>query len=193
MPSTRQFRSIGLVTVIALCVIYYIYNGASNTYDSDFYQRTKAVVDQKKSASASRDREHLVASADEQDRRSRVERLRKEHDAAVVGVGGSGVRDKDGNAAEGGKKIVMITSTTAPREAAVTEVVAGEKRIKGQKPLLKVPADKDKDKGKVVLGAPEKDSDDGVAKIGNVRKPSSQQVKIEEEVGVCVCVEGKVR
>lgn len=148
MPSTRQFRSIGLVTVLALCIIYYVYNGASNTYESDFYKRTKAVIERKKT---SLERDQLFA--DEKDRLSRVERLRKEHDAAV-------------------EKEAKVT--TSQSEAAVTEVVGGEKRIKGQKPL------KEKDSGKVVQGAPGKDSDDGVAKIGNVRKPSTENSEVKE-------------
>ena len=155
MPSTRQFRSIGLVTVLALCIVYYIYNGASNTYESDFYKRTKAVIERKKTTL---ERDQLFA--DEKDRASRVERLRKEHDAAVQ------------------KEEKITTSESEKVEAAVTEVVGGEKRIKGQKPL------KEKDNGKVVQGAPEKDSDDGVAKIGNVRKPAAavdSEVKGEDE------------
>lgn len=67
--------------------------------------------------------------------------------------------------------------STSHSEAAVTQVVGGEERIKGQKPL-KVP-DTEKD-GKVVHGAPEKDSDDGVAKIGNVRQ---QQQSLHKEGG----------
>lgn len=153
MPSTRQFRSIGLLTVLAFCIIYYIYNGASDTHESEFYQRTKAALERKKT---SHDRDQIFA--EEKDRLGRVERLRKEHDAAVE--------------KEGATKV-----STSHSEAAVTQVVGGEERIKGQKPL-KVP-DTEKD-GKVVHGAPEKDSDDGVAKIGNVRQ---QQQSLHKEGG----------
>lgn len=153
MPSTRQFRSIGLLTVLAFCIIYYIYNGASDTHESEFYQRTKAALERKKT---SHDRDQIFA--EEKDRLGRVERLRKEHDAAVE--------------KEGATKV-----STSHSEAAVTQVVGGEERIKGQKPL-KVP-DTEKD-GKVVHGAPKKDSDDGVAKIGNVRQ---QQQSLHKEGG----------
>lgn len=154
--------------MLALCIVYYIYSGASNTYESDFYTRTKAAIERKKT---SLERDQLYA--DEMDRANRVERLRKEHDAAVD------------NANDEGR---LGGPTTSLSEPAVTEVVAGGgKRVKGQKPLKPAQdgsAGSQGRGGKVVHGAPEKDSDDGVAKIGNVRKPQAKQdgdVQSEDE------------
>lgn len=79
MPSSRQFKVIGFVTLLAILVIYYITSGAQQTYDSEFYQRTVAAIDKSKDAAARK-----VVVEDERQRAERVERLRKEHDVATA-------------------------------------------------------------------------------------------------------------
>lgn len=79
MPSSRQFKVIGFVTLIAILVLYYISNGARETYESDFYQRTVAAIEKSKDAAA----RQMVAD-DERQRAERVERLRQEHNVATA-------------------------------------------------------------------------------------------------------------
>lgn len=79
MPSSRQFKVIGFVTLIAILVIYYITNGARETYESDFYQRTVSAIENTKDAAA-----RQIVVDDERQRAERVERLRKEHDVATA-------------------------------------------------------------------------------------------------------------
>lgn len=159
MPSTRQFRTIGLIAFLTIAVIYYLSYGASNTHESAFYTRTRAAIDRKKSAL---ERDRVVA--DERDRAERVDRLRKEHDKAVA----------DDEAAD---LTSSESKTKAKVEPAYTEVVAGgEKRVKGQKPLIR-PGNE-----KVVEGVPEGIADDdGVAKVGNVKKPKTATEDEDEE------------
>lgn len=79
MPSSRQFKVIGFVTLIAILVLYYISNGARETYESDFYQRTVAAIEKSKDAAS-----RQIVADDERQRAERVERLRKEHDVATA-------------------------------------------------------------------------------------------------------------
>lgn len=65
--------------LLVILIFYYISNGAQETHDSAFYQRTVAALDKTKDA-ASR---QLVAD-DERQRAERVERLRKEHNVATA-------------------------------------------------------------------------------------------------------------
>ncbi|KAM3418199.1 hypothetical protein BST61_g4203 [Cercospora zeina] len=161
MPSLRQFRTLGLIAFLAIAIIYYVSYGALNTQQSVFYTSTRAAIDRKKTAL---DRDRVVA--EEKDRAERVERLRIEHDKAVA--------DDEADLTSSASKAKANVGAVEP---AYTEVIAGgEKRVKGQKPLMRPGTEK------VVEGVPDGVvGDDGVAKIGNVKRPKTDETEEDEE------------
>ncbi|KJX95238.1 glutaredoxin domain protein [Zymoseptoria brevis] len=79
MPSPRQYKALGFITLIALLTIYYISSGASSTQNSAFYQRTVESLNTANSNAAARQ----SVLEEERAHAERVERLRKEHDVAT--------------------------------------------------------------------------------------------------------------
>lgn len=159
MPSQRQIRAIGLVTVLVLLIIYYVSHGAKSTYDSPFYKNTVAAIERKKTAA---EREQLYS--EERDRLERVEKLRKEHDVALedLSSSNSGASDtaRDDAPAVGPQKQKPIKDDAASAEKSV----AGRKK-------MGTPNDK------IVQEKPKDDKDDGVAKVGNVAAKATAGVK----------------
>lgn len=162
MPSSRQYRVIGMVVVLTLLVLYYVTNGERLTHENEFYKKTVQAIDQKKDAEA---RQHIIA--EEKARLERVERLQKEHEAA------------------------MATATTDLVAAATEEARVGPKPDK-QKPIVgdekgsssgekSVAGRKKMKDGKVVDDKPASDKDDGVAKVGNVEAKTTAAAKGGEE------------
>ncbi|KAF2209811.1 hypothetical protein CERZMDRAFT_46589 [Cercospora zeae-maydis SCOH1-5] len=114
MPSSRQFRTLGFIALLAIAILYYVNYGASNTQHSVFYTRTRAAIDRKKTAL---ERDRVVA--EEKDRAERVERVRKEHDKAVA----------DDEAEQLTSSESKAKAKVGAVEPAYTEVIAGgEKR-----------------------------------------------------------------
>lgn len=143
MPSSRQFKAIGLCALLTVLVLYYVTSGPRLTHDSEFYKKTVAAIEHRKDAEA---RQHIIE--EEKQRLERVERLQKEHEAAMA----SATTD------------VMAAATSKAAAGPAPEkqkpiVAEGEKSVAGRKKM--------KD-GKVVDEKPAKDNDDGVAKVGNV-------------------------
>lgn len=166
MPRQSQVKVLILVFVLAVLSIYYVMNGARDTKQSPFYTRTVAAIEAKKSAAA---REDILA--EEKQRHDRVERLRKEHDVAVSDAAWmpSETMAKpmlDNVAGPKNQKPIMNDlrgAGAAPATATETEKsVAGRKKMKDDK---------------IVEGKPAKDTDDGVAKVGNVGSQATNILK----------------
>ncbi|KXS93919.1 hypothetical protein AC578_9795 [Pseudocercospora eumusae] len=149
MPSQRQIRAIGLVTLLALLVIYYVSNGAKSTYDSPFYKNTVAAIEKKKTAA---EREQLMS--EEKDRLERVERLRKEHDVALEDLSSSSSSAADATKTDG-------PAFGPQNQKPIKDDSPAEKSVAGRK---KMGTSNDK----IVKNKPKDDTDDGVAKVGNV-------------------------
>ena len=160
MPSSRQLRVAGIAIFLTVLVLYYISNGASNTYDSAFYRNTLAAIQTKKDAAA---REDLFQ--EEKARLDRVERLRVEHDAAVA----INPTESSPGAALPPKQQPIVQDVDAPMPSINTD---GEKSVAGRKKM--------KD-DKIVHGKPKTDDDDGVAKVGNVDTQTSNTAGGDKE------------
>lgn len=161
MPSSRQYRVIGMVALLTLLVLYYITNGERLTHDNEFYKKTVAAIEHKKDAAA---RQHIME--EEQARQDRVERLQKEHEAAMATattevVGAATDEARTGPKPAKQKPIVE----DAKKESSGEKSVAGRKKMKD---------------GKVVADKPASDKDDGVAKVGNVEPKTTNVAKGEE-------------
>ncbi|KXT17864.1 hypothetical protein AC579_5889 [Pseudocercospora musae] len=149
MPSQRQIRAIGLVTVLVLLVIYYVSHGAKSTYDSPFYKNTVAAIERKKTAA---EREQLMS--EERDRLERVERLRKEHDVALEDLSSPSSSAADSTKTDG-------PALGPQKQKPIKDDSPAEKSVAGRK---KMGASNDK----IVQNKPKDDTDDGVAKVGNI-------------------------
>jgi hypothetical protein len=180
MPSSRQFRVIGLCTILALLVVYYVSNASHNTYDSDFYKSTVAAIDRKKTTA---EREQVLS--DEKERIERVERLRKEHEIAIDTAQAA----KPGSDGTAGEPDAVPKGLQPQRQKPIAEdsTTQQEKSVAGRKKVTTKPDD-----GKIVQDRPKEDTDDGVAKVGNVGpgKPASlEKITVENEEEVRVDVE----
>lgn len=149
-------RVTGLVAVLTVCVIFYITNGASSTRNSDFYQRTVAAINEKQ---AKNDRADMLA--EEKLRLERVERLQKEHDAAIEAAA---AQESIPVKLSGSEKQKPIQPHAKEHSSKASDEKLGEKSVAGRKYM--------KD-GKVVTYKSTEEEDDGVAKVGNVGPHSS--------------------
>ncbi|CAK3957292.1 hypothetical protein DOTSEDRAFT_68858 [Lecanosticta acicola] len=164
MPSGRQYRAIGLVALLTILVLYYVSNGERLTHNSEFYQKTLAALENKKDAEV---RQHLIE--EEKQRLERVERLQKEHDAAMATVTSALASIPTKSAAVGpapeNQKPMVDESHEA--ESKTEKTTGGRKKMKDGK--------------KIVDEKPASDSDDGVAKVGNVGAKSSAAAKGQKQ------------
>ncbi|EME50135.1 hypothetical protein DOTSEDRAFT_68858 [Dothistroma septosporum NZE10] len=156
MPSGRQFKVIGLVTLLAILVLYYVTNGEQLTHESEFYKKTVKAMEHKKTAA-----EKEAAYVKEKETQERIERLQKEHDAATATLA-----------------ISESTLAAAPesrplrQKPIVDDAHNGEKSVAGRKKMQD---------GKIVDKKPASDNDDGVAKVGNVASKTASASKGESE------------
>lgn len=146
MPSSRQFKVIGLVALITFLTLYYVANGARLTHESEFYKKTVAAIEHRKNAEA---QAHKME--EERQIQDRVERLKKEHDAAM---------------ASATTNIVAVPTKHADDrpESQQKPIVDQKKGAKGRKKMQD---------GKIVGERPATDNNDGVAKVGNIASKSS--------------------
>lgn len=166
MPSSRRLKFTGLITLLTVCVIFYITHGASSTHNSQFYTRTVAAIRDKQT---SKSREDIIA--EERRRLDRVDRIEKEHNAALSAAAAGETRPV--GYSSGGSKQDPIVPNGEYGAAKVADAKAGEKSVAGRKYM--------KD-GKVVTYKPlEEDEEDGVAKVGNVEPHSSHHAVAGEE------------
>lgn len=156
MPSSRRLKVTGLAIVLTLCVLYYITSAASSTENSPFYTRTLQALQDKEDAAAQAD---IIAK--EQQRLERVERLQKEHDAAIA-------NEVPTPAAQAPQKQQPIVQDADGKGEA-----GGEKSVAGRKKMMKG--------DKIVYERPDKDENDGVAKVGNVEPKSSHAAVTDGE------------
>lgn len=162
MPSSRQFKVIGLCTVLALLIIYYVSNGAQSTYESDFYKNTKAAIDRKRETA---ERDQILH--EERDRLNRVERLKKEHEQAVEDLE---TTTSESRASGDGEEEGLAHGSKPQKQEPIAVDDAAEKSVAGRK---KVPQKTDPG-SKVVQSKPDRDTDDGVAKVGNIAKQTNR-------------------
>ena len=155
MPSSRRMRVTGLVALLTVCIIFYITNGARSTHNSPFYTRTVAAIQDREAAEA---RKH--AFSEEKERSERQQRIQREHEAALSGAVPQATRP-----GPAGPQQKPIAPETASKSGSGGKSVAGRKMMSD---------------GKVVHGALPKDSDDGVARVGNIGPQSSHAV-VEKE------------
>ena len=151
MPSSRRMRVTGLVAVLTVCIIFYITNGARSTHNSAFYTRTVTAIQDREAAEA---RKHVFA--EEKERLDRQQRIQREHEAALSGAVPQATRP-----GPAGPQQKPIVPDTASKSGSGGKSVAGRKMMSD---------------GKVVHGALPKDSDDGVARVGNIGPQSSHAV-----------------
>ncbi|KAK4508471.1 hypothetical protein PRZ48_002210 [Zasmidium cellare] len=160
MPSSRQYRVIAMVAVLTLLVLYYVTNGERLTHDNEFYKKTVAAIEHKKDAAA---RQQVIE--EEKARLDRVERLQKEHDAAMATATATAEAEIE-DAHVGPKPQKQKPIVEDAKEASGEKSVAGRKKMKD---------------GKVVGDKPASDKDDGVAKVGNVEAKATSVAKGEEK------------
>ncbi|KAK3651192.1 hypothetical protein LTR56_002050 [Elasticomyces elasticus] len=178
MPSSRRMKVTGLIAILTVLIIIYVTNGASNTYNSPFYTRTVEAIQSRQDAEA---RENVIA--EEKSRLDRVERVQKEHDAAILaaaeesgsilkGLGGDAAKAAGAEAGPEKQKPlaqdVKEAASGAVKAAgsAVSEVAEKVKPLAGRKTMQAGNNAADK---KVVQTKPASaPADDGVAKVGNV-------------------------
>lgn len=163
MPSSRQYRVITLVVIITLLVLYYVTNGERLTHQNEFYKKTVTAMEHKKDAAA-----RQLVIEEEQARLDRVERLQKEHDAAMATASTSteavGAATEDAHVGPKPEKQKPIVEDV--KDSSGEKSVAGRKKMKD---------------GKVVDDKPASDKDDGVAKVGNVEPKTTNAAKGEED------------
>ncbi|KAK5132637.1 hypothetical protein LTR08_008759 [Meristemomyces frigidus] len=160
MPSSRRWKVVGLFAFIAVLTLFYITNGAKSTYNSQFYTRTVAAMQNRQDTAA---REDMMAQ--EKQRLDRVERLQKEHDVAVAAAATSS--SVVGGAAANGAQEKQRPLAAGVQEAAGGAAGAAKAVVDKIKPV----AGRKTMSDKVVQTKPATASDDdGVAKVGNVNK-----------------------
>ena len=150
MPSNRRGKAIGLVTLLAVCIIFYITHGASNTRNSEFYKKTVAAIQYNEEI---RIREHIVA--EEQQRLDRVERIAKEHSAALSAAAAGQTR-----AVGDGSTQTPINPNGAYGAQKVADAQAGQQTPSGRRYV--------KDGKVVTYKSQDPKQADGVARVGNV-------------------------
>ena len=166
MPSSRRKVTV-LISLLTVCVIFYITRGASSTHNSQFYTRTVDAIREKQT---SRAREDVIA--EEKRRLDRVDRIEREHNAALSAAAPKETRPID-YAPGGNRRQDPIIPNGDYGAQKVADAKAGEKSIAGRKYM--------KD-GKIVTYKPaDYDDDDGVARVGNVDPHASHGASASEE------------
>ena len=165
MPSSRRLKVTGLVALLTVGILYYITNGASSTQNSAFYTRTVAATKNRQEAEA---RENVFV--EERQRNERVERIQKEHDAAISAAESQPTRTSGPTKSEKQKLLVPDAQEAASR---ASDSISGEKSVAGRK-LMKDGKVVHYDKGLT------SDEDDGVAKVGNVDPAASRAAKADK-------------
>jgi glutaredoxin len=163
MPSSRRLRITGLVAVLTVLIIFYITNGAKSTYNSQFYTRTVEALKNRQDAQA---RQEVIEK--EKSQLERVERLQKEHDVAVSAAAAEETSSaaKVAGLGRAGEKQKPLAGDVKDAVEENVKPVAGRKTMK--------------DGQKVVQTKPDSDSNDGVAKVGNVEPKASSALKSSE-------------
>ena len=166
MPSSRRFKVVGLAALLTVCIIFYVTNGASSTHNSAFYTRTVTAIREKQNSRLSED-----VIAEEKQRLERIDRLEKEHNAAISVAAAQETRPvvyREGSANQ--RPIIPNGNYGASK---VADAKAGEKSVAGRKYM--------KDGKPVHYKLAEDTEDDGVAKVGNVGPKSSHSAIAGEE------------
>lgn len=154
MPPTRRLKTALLLAVLATLTIVYLTHGASSTYNSQFYTRTKAAIQQRHDTEA---REAVIA--EEKTRAERVARIQEEHEQAV------------GAAKQ--KPIVQDAAPAGDAKKGQEAPAAAESKPAGRK-MTPPDGSGSGSKGKVVVNP--NAEDDGVAKVGNTgASPKSRE------------------
>ncbi|KAH9823679.1 Glutaredoxin [Teratosphaeria destructans] len=177
MPSSRRMRVTGLVALLTVFVIFYITHGARSTYNSQFYTRTVEALKTRQDAQA---RQDMIEK--EKSQLDRVKQLQREHNAAVSAKASeeTATAKVDGGA---GRAAVAGANDQKPLAADVKDAIDDGNVV----PVAGRRTMKDSSQ-KIVKTRPTGDSNDGVAKVGNVdarpTKPSSltdSEPETEEE------------
>lgn len=157
MPSSRRLKATGLAALLTLCILLYITTAASSTRDSPFYTRTVTAIQNRETAEA-----QAAAATSERQRLELLERIEKEHNAALAAA----EAEEELKAATRASGADVDQEPIMPYGASkVVDANTGEKEVAGRKYM--------KD-GRVVTYKPPKGvEDDGVAKLGNVDPHSS--------------------
>lgn len=157
MPSGRQFKVIGLVTLLVVLALYYVTNGEQLTHESEFYKKTVKAMEHKKTAA-----EKQATYVKEKETQERIERLQKEHDAATATLATS----------ESTEAAAPVPRPQKQKPIVGDAPTSGEKSVAGRKKMQD---------GKIVDKKPATDNDDGVAKVGNVASKTSSASKGDSE------------
>lgn len=153
MPPTRRLKTALLLAVLATLTIVYLTHGASSTYNSQFYTRTVAAIQQRHDTEA-RD----AVLAEEKSRAERVARIQEEHEQAM---GATKQKPIVEDAAAGGTKKAQDAPPAAESKPAGRKMTPPDGSGTGSK-------------GKVVVNP--NAEDDGVAKVGNTgASPKSRE------------------
>ncbi|KAI6904780.1 hypothetical protein KC318_g6271 [Hortaea werneckii] len=184
MPSSRRMKITGLIALLTVLIIFYVSNGAKNTYDSPFYTRTVEAIKNRQDAEA---RQDIIA--EEKTRLARVEKIQEEHDAAVsaavsdesipVNVGGDAAKAAGAGTGKEKQKPLVEDLGEVAESAKAKAGTATDKVLEDADNVKPVAGRKTMSKGeKVVPTKPATASDDdGVAKVGNVAAKASNPIQ----------------
>lgn len=194
MPSNRRLRVTGFIVVLTVLIVLYVTNGARSTYESPFYTRTVAAIQNRHDSEA---REAIIA--DEKARSERVARIQEEHEKAMeskVPVPGDAGRAAGNGVGESKQKPMVEDVKEGAEHVKEGAKKAGEHVAEGVKNAQEAVAPeaaksvagrKKMPDGKVVVNEKES-ANDGVAKVGNtgakessVAKNGDQGPETEEE------------
>lgn len=181
MPSSRRLKVTGLIAILTVLIIVYVTNGAKSTYESPFYTRTVAAMQNRQDTEA---RQNVIA--EEKQRLDRVERLQKEHDIAISAA--AAAETGSAKAGSGAAKAVDVEAGPENQKPLVAEVqetigeAAGavKDKVLAQADKVKPVAGRKTMVDKVVQTKPATDGDDGVAKVGNVAPKVSNAIAGEK-------------
>lgn len=194
MPSNRRLKVTGFIAILTVLIVLYVTNGAKNTYESPFYTRTVAAI-QNRHDSETRD----AIIADEKARSERVARIQEEHEKAMesmVPVAGDAGRAAGKGAGESKQKPIVDDVKEGADQAKEGAKAATDKVAEGVKNAQEAVAPesgktvagrKKMPDGKVVVNDKEA-GNDGVAKVGNtgsketnIAKHGNEGPETEEE------------
>lgn len=187
MPSNRRLKVTGYIVVLTVLIVLYVTNGARNTYESPFYTRTVAAMQNRQDSQA---REAIIA--EEKVRSERVARIQEEHDKAMeskVPVAGDAGRAAGKGVGESKQKPMVEDMKEGAEHVKEGAKTAGDKVVEGVKHAQEAVAP---DAGKTVAGRKkmpdgkvvvnEKEAgNDGVAKVGNTGAKESSVAKGDNE------------
>ena len=124
MPSNRRLKVTGFIVVLTVLIVLYVTNGAKNTYESPFYTRTVAAIQNRHDTQA---RDAIIA--DEKARSDRVARIQEEHEKAMeskVPVAGDAGRAA-GNGVSEDRQKPIVEDVKDSAKAATEKVAEGVK------------------------------------------------------------------